>query len=880
MKKILIPLSFMVLGHIANAQEWYDFFQEGRDKNFLSINQSFLSDSTQHTRGKSKEYLKWTRSVANELDQNGNIVSKEQQFERLRHIHKEKRAAILAPDWRPFLQNRLSPKIKDIPRNKGLARLNRIYVSPQDERTLYAATGLAGLWQSRDQGNSWKDLTSSKVPVTGVWAVAEHPEKSKIILLGDNYTMYRSGNFGRTWKKVTDTTSLVRDIYFDHRDPDRVYAASENGVYRSEDTGKTWEKLLVIKANAMRMHPTDPKTIYVTEIVDHEVKIWVTTNGGESFDSYSLPEYEGRKVGRTRLEVTKAAPGNVYLVTNNMESFGFGALYISKNKGKHWEFISKEVDGGPYSVETPNVLGYAPKGDQEGGQLNWCFAFAVSQADPNEMYVAGVSMWKSSDGGKSWQNHSSWYPNRENLDRHIHADIHDIYAQGDHVFVAHDGGISFSNDRSNTFTDRTAGINALEILGFDINFHVPGQMVNASMHVGSMFYETGAGGWFSMGGADDNYCGFGINDSKHFIHGANYVYNKAAWESGIENIENITTLPPKEPNGVLGVHTENHQLLFQGLVKYNGTVDNNGSTLYRSTDFGETWQLVLKDSLHSDDGRGHNARAYASKSKVVSCWNNTDHLYYKNGGRIYESLDMGLSWEIIHDFNTSKNERWLNSRVYKSRVLDIAVDPANDNVLYVTMRNMFNSKTIMRSTDGGRSWSDFSQGIPQETGRVNSIVIQRGTHGGMYVGTYRGVYYRNADIETWVPYHKGLPVCDVVKVAIDYKNGQLMIGTFGRGIWMADLYEKSAPDIRITHNGTIVTQGKTLKLVDYSVMSFVPKKYEWRITGNETLISNEQHPEIVLHDLGEYTVSLRVWDENNRPWAKTLKNTIHVQPSN
>ncbi|MDN5203176.1 hypothetical protein QQ008_17435 [Fulvivirgaceae bacterium BMA10] len=859
------------------AQEWYDSLQKDTRKNFLLINRSFLLDSTPSIRGMSKEYLKWTRSIANELDQYGNLLSGQEQFENILAIQKEKENSVFKPDWKPFTNNRLSARSKSIPGNKGLARLHRVYPSPQNRHTIYAAMSLAGLWRSNDQGKTWQDLTNSKIPVTGVWAMAEHPQNPNIIVLGDKFTLYRTEDAGETWRRVADTTLLVRDIYFNHQSPNELYAASEKGIYHSSDTGKTWKKIFSVRANAMRMNPKDPKTLYVTEIVDNEVKIWVTHNGGATFEQYDLPDYEGRKVGRTRLDVSKAAPDHVYMVTNNIKSHGFGALYISRDKGRTWQFRGNKIDGAPYSVENPNVLGYSEKGDQPGGQLSYCFAFAVSQTNPDEMYVAGISMWKSTDGGKSWQNHSPWYANKNNLNHHIHADIHDIYATHNDVWVGHDGGISFSNDKSKTFTDKTGGINALEILGFDINFHHPEQMVNASMHVGSMFFEPESGGWFTLGGADDNYGGFGISDVKHFAHGAGYVHNMAFWEKGLDSIDNNATLSKKEPNGELGIHTENHQLLFQGLTEYNGTVDNNGSTLYRSTDFGRTWQLVLKDSLHSDDGRGHNARAYAAKSKVVSCWNNPDRLYYKNGGRIYESVDEGHTWTIVHDFNSSDNEEWQKSRIYKSRLLDIAVDPIDDNALYITMRNMFNSKVVMKSMDGGRSWEDFSQGIPSAAGRVNSIIIQRGTNNAMYVGTHRGVYYRNADMDKWMPYHTGLPVCDVIKLTIDYKKGQLVIGTFGRGIWRADLKEKSRPDVRIAYNNTEINQGGVLKLVDYSVLPFVPEKYEWKIKGEKNYVSNDRHPEITLQNKGDYTISLRIWDKSGYSWSNTLKKVVTVQ---
>ncbi len=865
------------MGNSITAQEWYNAIQEPGHRNYLSLEETFLSDSTAHVRGKEKEYLKWSRTSANELDEQGFILPEEIRFKKVLAIQKEKSKAKFNPNWEPFAENKIAPKGFKVKANKGLARLNRIYVSQKNRQTIYAATSLAGLWKSEDNGITWNDLTTSKIPVTSVWAVAEHPKNPKLIILGDRYTMYRSKNAGKTWEQVTDTTLLVRDIYFDAEDPKKVYAASEKGIYKSVDSGKTWNKILEIKANAMRVHPSNPNILYATEIVDNDVKIWVTEDAGKSFSEHTLPEYEGRKVGRTRLDVSRAAPDKVFLVTNNTDSRGFGALYVSHNRGKDWKFASNKVDGKPYGVENPNVLGYSEKGDKPGGQINYCFAFGVSQTNADEMYVAGISMWKSKDGGKTWQNHSPWYATDENLNHHLHADIHDIYAEGKRVWVAHDGGISFSGDGSKTFADRTGGINALEILGFDINFHRPEEMVNASMHVGSMFYEPNAKGWYSTGGADDNYCGFGINSTKHFIHGAGYIHNLAHWENGLEAMDNIAVLPHKEPNGALGIHTQNHQVFFQGLIKYNGTVDNNGSTLYRSLDFGKTWHLVLKDDLHSDDGRGHNARGYASKSKVVSCWNNTDHLYYKNGGRIYESMDMGQNWKIVHDFNTTDNEEWQKSRIYKSRLLDIIVDPQNDNTLYVTMRNMFDSKTVLKSTDAGRTWEDFSQGIPEEAGRVNSIVMQRGTNKSMYVGTYRGVYYRDNTMDKWEPYHNGLPVCDVVKVKLDYKNHKLVVGTFGRGIWKADLMEKSNPDLRIAYNKTVLDQGESLKLVDYSVYPFVPTKYEWKVEGTEAFTSNEKHPEIELQKKGDYKVSLFAWDDNGKEWSTVLGKMIMVR---
>jgi len=867
--KIILVLSIMLTVFL--------YYNNTSDKNPkpLSSKKNELSSSSS-IRGVEKSRQRYLNGISEQLDAKGFIIPESEQLKHLDEIQKEKQNITLSPEWKPFEQNSLS-NLEKRSKNKGLATLNRIHISKNNDEVVFAATNYAGLWMSNDGGQNWKDLTNTKIPVTSVWCVTDAPKKPNLILLGDKLSIYRTDDTGNTWTRVHETNSKVIDIIFNHKNSKKVYAATEKGVLYSKDAGITWSKVLDVKANAMRMHPFNSKVLYVSEIIEGEVKIWVTKNGGKSFTSNSLPDITKRNAGRTRMAVSAAMPSNIYLVTNNIESYGFGALYLSKDEGKTWDIIGSQTDGGPYSINKPNVLGYSENGDAAGGQLNYCFGFSVSQSNPLEIYISGIALWTSKDGGLTWENHSKWYPTKENKDKHLHPDIHDIIAYNNKIWVGHDGGLSYSNNKAETFSDRTEGINALEILGFDINFHNPNLIAASSMHVGSMFQNTNDfNGWLAMGGADDNYCGFGIVNDKHLIHGAGYQYNQYSWvDSSLEG-KNIRTLSRKEPNGEISTHRTNHQILFQGLTKYNGTTDNNGSTLHRSTDFGQTWTEVLNDSLHSDDGRGYNARQYAAKSKVIACWNNPERLYYKNGSRIYESVDNGINWKIIYNFNTTLTEEQLKSRVHKSRILDLIVDPKNDDTIYVTTRGLLESPVLI-SKDGGKSWSDFSQGIPKGAGRANTIVYQRGSNGNLYLGTYRGVYHRSGIDDSWKPYHKTLPVCDVIKLKIDYKNNTLVAATFGRGIWMTKLVNNSNDDLKITYNKKFLKTKDTLNLVDYSVYKSDPVKYEWILSGPESFTSSEKHPSFKLIKKGIYDIKLTSTFSNNNSKSKLILNTISVK---
>lgn len=270
-----------------------------------------------------------------------------------------------------------------------------------------------------------------------------------------------------------------------------------------------------------------------------------------------------------------------------------------------------------------------------------------------------------------------------------------------------------------------------------------------------------------------------------------------------------------------------------------------------------------------------NARPYASKSKIEVAWNNPEIVYYKNGSHIYRSNDGGYSWRIMSNFNTTSDEKLKKSRIYKSRILDMVVDPEDDNTLYITFRPFKGDKVVMKSTDGGNSWFDFSHGVPKEAGRVNSIVIQRGS-GDMYVGTYRGVYYRNKSMSEWKAYHNGLPVCDVVKVIIDYQKKRLIAGTFGRGIWLSNLQSKSDIDVRITSDKTEVKVGDKVDFSHYSVVPDDIKFVKWEFKGADIKTSSEKYPTVVYKKRGKHTVKLTITDVNGNSVTEKLKGYISV----
>ncbi|MFW6079048.1 MAG: WD40/YVTN/BNR-like repeat-containing protein, partial [Gemmatimonadota bacterium] len=334
-------------------------------------------------------------------------------------------------------------------------RVSDLAVDESDPTTFYVGFATAGVWKTTNQGMTFEPLFDHQ-PVSSIGAVSLAPSNPKIVWVGTgepqnrNSSPYGAGVFksmdgGESWEFMgLEETRHVARIVVHPTDPDVVYIASpghlwgpneERGVFRTTDGGETWEKILYIDENTgaidLVMHPSDPNTLFAAMYQRRRTPwgfsadgdgsgIYRTLDGGESWEELTNGLPEGYK-GRIGLDIYRRDGDLVYaLVEARGEERG---LYRSTDRGETWEQV----------------------GDRNPRPMYFSLV-RIDPNDPERIYLGGVSLSASSDGGRTWH--------EGDAADGIHVDHHAFWIDpndSDHLITGNDGGVATSWDRGESW---------------------------------------------------------------------------------------------------------------------------------------------------------------------------------------------------------------------------------------------------------------------------------------------------------------------------------------------------------------------------------------------------------------------------------------------
>jgi PKD repeat protein/photosystem II stability/assembly factor-like uncharacterized protein len=567
---------------------------------------------------------------------------------------------------------------------------------------------------------------------------------------------------------------------------------------------------------------------------------------------------------RTEIAVSAAEPNAVYALASGAANGGSGlyGIYVSTDQGESWTFTCcGDQPAGPASVDNQNIMGYATNGSNDGGQYYYDVAFDVSPLDGDRVEACGIMRWTSADGGSSFVCPAAW--SAPGNDAYIHADIHDLrfFANND-IWVACDGGIYLSTNDGLTFERRMTGIEGTDFWGFGTGFQDPDVMVGGTYHNSTLLKDNDVyiNGWIStaIGGAGgDNVRGFG-NPGK-----ARQIYMDAGKRvlPGDRTV-NFSDAPfAKEANAsyIIGesCNMAFHPQSFETVYTGNGTglwrSDNDGASAELLYDFGEK---VTGVQIAPTDPNVLYAVTWPDWWGEKKAW---------------RSEDGGLSWEQLTLPFT--NSLWAP--------LQIAVDDQNPDVLWLVRTpqsgnyNNLNGQKVYRTTDGGQSWENLT--TPTLDGEyITCILRQRGTDGGIYLGTRRAVYYRNNSMNDWALFNNGLPASTtVVRLVPNYREGMVRAGT-NRSVYEVDFYEPSELQAQISVDQVYsFCTRDTIQFADISTVEEDGASWDWSFPGGIPATSTERTPKVVFPEAGTYSVTLTVTNANGSQ-TQTLEDLITV----
>ena len=650
---------------------------------------------------------------------------------------------------------------------------------PNDPDLIYAGSASGGLWRTFSGGrgsNAWHRIESG-FPISSFGAVAVHPDYPEMVFAGTGEVynndepqpgvvnrltrgtygigIIRSIDGGETWEKSLEWPKKdltgIQEIYIDPLEGD-IYAATTEGLYRSTNLGLTWDLIhSVPMAVDVEIHPDNPDIIYVSHgsYRNSQVGIYRSVDGGQSFLRLG-GGFPNTYSGKTMIAI---APSNPMILYASIADYHSGqGLWKSENGGTNWDLVNPidfQMWQGWYSHDV-----------------------VVSPFDENFIIAVGIEAWVSTNGGRNLQKRSEWNQwylgnvpsgGPEGTDTYVHADIHRVYfhpLETHMVYLVTDGGVFVSDDEFNTFEGRNGGMQTSQFYAnFSSSFSNPNLAIGGMQDNATAIYQ-GDMDWYKVLAGDGMTTAIDENDVLYASF-QNLSIRKSH-DSGL-SFESIVVGSAFSEQTAFSAPFElshiNKDVIFAGAER-----------LHRSENAGLRWKPTSESNIFLDNVILKIASSYQTDSIIyVSTASLT-----KNPPAVFRSENMGKSWAKMDG---------LPDRIAK----DIAVDPEDDNIAYITFSG-FGSQHIYKTIDGGESWFASDSGLPDLP--TNTIIIDRDHPDILYVGNDIGVYVSKNAGMTWEFISQDITdVIMVIDLSFSPSNRKLRVATHGNGVFETDMYE-------------------------------------------------------------------------------------------
>ncbi len=701
------------------------------------------------------------------------------------------------------------------PENPGAAHKYTFYIAPRN----------GGVWKTVNNGTTFTPIFD-KYGVNAVGAVEVAPSNPDIVWVGtgddanarSSYAgngIYKSIDGGKNFANMGLTDSHhIGKIIIHPANPDIVYAVvmghlysdnQERGVFKTIDGGKTWEKILYINEKIgvadLCMNFKNPEILYAAaydkvrypwhyEAGGEHSRIYRSKNGGRDWEMLTNGLPAGN-LGRIGVDIHRADPNILYAVIQNLnpkpdaeikpvkdfdaftdhsfDNLIGGEVYRSDDGGDTWRKVSRpEI----------NVSGKAAYSFNE---------ITVDPQNPDNVYIIAESMLYSCDGGKTWPGWKDWRESRRFIQNF--GDVRTFWidpADPNHVMLGSDGGIYISWDRGET-TFHLYNIPLGEIYDVEVDNAEP-----YNIYAGLQDHESWKGpsnswsgsvgleDWVIVGMWDGMYSVLNQENNRWLYFTTQFGKHHRVDQSTGERVE---ILPKAEAGKPPYRYTWTTPL---ALSPHNGDiVYTGGQMLLRSLDRGNTWEEISPDLTYNDPvkiaGKGHIRFCtitviMESPKKAGVIWVGTDD------GRVHLTRDHGAHWQEQTQAIAAAGgpvNTWV-SRVFAS--------PHDAACAYVC-KSGFSQDVfkpyIYRTRDYGKSWEDISGNLPDAP--ISAVLEDAVNAQLIFVGNDIGVYFSLVGGKEWLPLKNNMPPVPVKDLLIHPREQDLVVGTYGRGVWITDV---------------------------------------------------------------------------------------------
>lgn len=651
------------------------------------------------------------------------------------------------------------------PQNVG-GRITDVEMHASSLQTMYICAASGGIFKSTDGGGSWNPIFDDQ-PSLSIGDLAIAPSNPDILYAGtgeanagggsltyDGMGVFKSTDGGNQWTHVgLDSTRNTGRIAIHPFNPDIAYAATmgdlfgdtpQRGLYKTSDGGSSWQQVLFQNDSTgaidVVVHPQNPDTVWAcmwTRVRRPDRRhyggpasgIYRSFDGGNSWTNLTSGLNLPGNAGRIGIAISQSDPDVLYATVT--DEFGYNvSIYKSIDLGSNWAAISSPTAGD---------FGY------------WYGRIKVDPTDANIVYAVDFDLYKTTDGGLTWNQMSSL----------IHVDQHEVYIHPlnhDFVLLGNDGGL---------FTSFDAGVNwthdeSLPITQFytcEVDEQNPSRLFGGAQDNGVQTTPSGSfNDWYDIWYGD----GFGVlvdpNDPS-------YVYASSQYGNINSGLTGINTQDRFNWNTPFVLNPINTNSIY--------LASNN---VYKSTDRGQHWTQISQDLTGNTGVAIAYPIVYETVTSISVSAADTNVIYAgTDDGHVWVTNNEGASWTEI---SIGLPVRW---------VTRVTADPHDAQKVYVTLsgyRYHDNMSHVYMTNNGGQSWNDIGGNLPDVP--VNDLVIDT-VNAMLYLGTDVGVFFTNEGGSNWQFLGTGMPTVPITDLRIHYPTMHLYAATYGRSMYKYDL---------------------------------------------------------------------------------------------
>jgi photosystem II stability/assembly factor-like uncharacterized protein len=684
---------------------------------------------------------------------------------------------------------------------------------PGQPKTFYACTAEGGVWKTTNHGTTIQPVFDEEnAAVCGTVAVA--PSDPNVVWVGSGepaarqsnglgYGVYKSGDGGKKWEFLgLEKTEQIGAIAIHPRDPQTAFVAAmghlwgrnvDRGVFKTADGGRSWRKVLYVDdmtgAIDVAIDPHDANVLYAStwqrlRSAGAEMResgpgsgIFKSTDGGERWARLTngLPT---EPLSKITLAVAKKTPGLLYAYILSGEprrggrTSDVGGIFRSEDAGATWRRVSPKLASRTYYTH-----------------------IKVDPSNDRRLFILDLELWRSDDGGANWVKHNM---------KNVHFDLHGLWidpGDPDHLVLAGDAGVSVSFDNGASWLQTVMPLGQFYDLDVDMQepYRVYGGMQDTASWSGpSRTYDNDGitdHDWIKLRSVGDGMAIHPHPKDPAIVYMAQNNGNLSRLD--MRSWTRTELQPDPEMAAKLGLHefrwdwsppfivsSQDPNVLLVGAnyvfrCQIGGALPNG--------EVEHTCTVISPDLTAQQDkpippvGEGqHSYGALFSLAQspvdAAVLWAGADD------GPIHVSRDGGQRWTRV--------DGALPAGSYKNGFVS-KIEPSRKNAgtAYVAYDLHYNDDPkpyLFKTTDFGTTWTTITNDLPAWG---TTYVIREDPHNErvLYVGTESGLFVSIDGGGHWVRWKGTLPHTAVRSLVVHPRDKELVVGTFGRSIWVGDV---------------------------------------------------------------------------------------------